>query len=93
MANKSSPSSQPAQLPQVVVGEPCPCCGRKVAGPKLTEEERQAKRKEYQSRPEVQERRKAYNAKRNAELRELRKLQQELEAQRQSPNGEARDEA
>ncbi|MGC4193200.1 MAG: hypothetical protein QM589_18795 [Thermomicrobiales bacterium] len=65
-------------------GETCPCCGRKVATnakPKQSAEAVREHRREYNQRDEVKERRKAYNAKRNAELRELRALQRTLEAQ------------
>jgi len=80
-ANGTAQDEAVQEAPQP--GEGCPCCGRKVPANskgQMTPEEKRAKQAEYNSRPDVKEARKAYNAKRNAELKMLRELQRELAA-------------
>lgn len=86
-AKTKQPEEIAQALPTPTPGETCPCCGRKVPinnRPKLSAEEHRDRRREYNNRPEVQARRKEYNAKRNSELRELRALQRQLAADSKS---------
>lgn len=83
MATNGKPKAN-AALPTPQPGEQCPCCHRKVpvnSKATLTPDEQKARRLEYNKRPEVVAKRKAYQAKRNAEIKELRALRDMLDAQ------------
>ena len=86
MATKTAAAKEVAttELPSPQPGEVCPCCHRKVpvnSKATLTPDELKARRLEYSKRPEVVAKRKAYQAKRNAEIKELRALRAMLDAQ------------
>jgi uncharacterized Zn finger protein (UPF0148 family) len=92
---QSTVSAEAAVTPQAPQpGAICPCCGRKVpvnSRPAMTADEQAAKRKAYNQRPDIQAKRREYNKKRNAELKTLRELQRQLQAEAESEtqDGEA----
>jgi hypothetical protein len=71
-------------------GDICPCCGRKVPAAKQTTEEQKAKRREYNQRPEVKERQKAYHKARREKIAEALKL---LDAQQEDETPDEDEEA
>lgn len=83
MASKTATQAT-TELPTPKPGDVCPCCNRKVpvnSKAAMTPDEQKARRLEYNNRPEVIAKRKEYNAKRNAEIKELRELRAMLDAQ------------
>lgn len=79
------------ELPMPAPGEKCPCCHRKMPktatpSPEKLEAEK-ARRLEYNKRPDVIERRKAYQSERSRRIREALRIAAEV----QSTGGESEE--